>query len=152
MSTSGPQSLWDHQQTGIIKLSAAIQAGSRSPCMVANTGAGKTVVAAEIVARAAEKGERALLLTHRRILLAQTQKCFRQEVWTMAYLQPDIVAMRRREFSLARYRLLLLDFSAKQQISRTSISCSLMRLTQTLRRTLVRSSRRTRNVATWSSE
>lgn len=73
MSTSGPQSLWDHQQTGIIKLSAAIQAGSRSPCMVAMTGSGKTRVAAEIVARAAEKGKRALILTHRRILLAQTQ-------------------------------------------------------------------------------
>jgi superfamily II DNA or RNA helicase len=63
----------DYQIEAVEQIEAAIAAG-RSPLYVLPTGAGKTVIAAEIVERAVERGKRVLILTHRREILQQTSR------------------------------------------------------------------------------
>jgi DNA repair protein RadD len=70
--------LWDHQSSGIIRASEAVRNGARSLCVVAATGSGKTRCMAEISARAAERNKKVLLVTHRKILLAQTRAVLHQ--------------------------------------------------------------------------
>ncbi len=65
--------LWDYQIDNIDKIEAAITAGE-APLYVLPTGGGKTVVAAGVINRAVERGERVLVLTHRREILMQTSK------------------------------------------------------------------------------
>jgi DNA repair protein RadD len=65
--------LWDYQIDNIDKIEAAITAG-QAPLYVLPTGGGKTVVAAAVINRAVERGQRVLVLTHRREILMQTSK------------------------------------------------------------------------------
>jgi len=60
-----------YQQQAISDLRTALQAGARSPLLVLPTGGGKTVVFATIAASAAAKGNRVLILVHRRELIHQ---------------------------------------------------------------------------------
>ena len=60
-----------YQHAAIEQLHAALVAGSRAPLIVLPTGAGKTVIAAELMRRAVERGERALFLAPRRELVMQ---------------------------------------------------------------------------------
>jgi DNA repair protein RadD len=64
-------SLRDYQIEAVEQIEAAIAAG-RSPLYVLPTGGGKTIIAAAIVDRAVERGQRVLILTHRREILLQT--------------------------------------------------------------------------------
>jgi superfamily II DNA or RNA helicase len=63
--------LRNYQREVIDRISAAIAAGHRRLLLIAPTGAGKTIIAAEIIADAIRKGRRALFLGHRRELLTQ---------------------------------------------------------------------------------
>jgi DNA repair protein RadD len=65
--------LWDYQAENIESIETALSAGD-APLYVLPTGGGKTVVAATIINRAVERGERVLVLTHRREILMQTSK------------------------------------------------------------------------------
>jgi DNA repair protein RadD len=60
-----------YQQRAIDDLRNAYRAGARSPLLVLPTGGGKTVVFATIAASAAAKGNRVLILVHRRELIHQ---------------------------------------------------------------------------------
>ena len=59
--------LRDYQAAAVEKLEAATKA-----LFVAPTGSGKTIIATSIIERAVERGERVLMLTHRREILRQT--------------------------------------------------------------------------------
>lgn len=63
--------LRDYQDEGIDEVRDAIRAGCKRILLVAPTGSGKTVVAAQIVKSAAEKLRRSMFLAHRRELVNQ---------------------------------------------------------------------------------
>jgi superfamily II DNA or RNA helicase len=59
-------------QSGVVAgIDAAIAAGKRRPLLVAPTGSGKTVIAAEVIGSYVAAGNRVLILVHRRELVAQ---------------------------------------------------------------------------------
>lgn len=60
-----------YQDKAINDIRHAIAAGNRRPLLVAPTGSGKTVIAAQIVKSAAEKNRRVMFLAHRRELVNQ---------------------------------------------------------------------------------
>lgn len=59
-----------YQKDAIARIEQALS--SEKVLFVLPTGAGKTVVAAEIIRQSAEAGKRVLVLTHRREILKQT--------------------------------------------------------------------------------
>lgn len=61
-----------YQQQAISDLRGAYRDGARAPLLVMPTGAGKTCVMAEIMRSLAARGRSALVLVHRRELVAQT--------------------------------------------------------------------------------
>jgi superfamily II DNA or RNA helicase len=69
--TAQPIKLRDYQTQLIEKIRASYAAGKRAPLMVLPTGGGKTLVFADIVARARRKQRRTLIIVHRRELLRQ---------------------------------------------------------------------------------
>ncbi len=64
--------LRDYQTRAIADVRAAYASGRRAPCLVLPTGAGKTVVASEIIRLTIAKGGRVLFLAHRVELIGQT--------------------------------------------------------------------------------
>lgn len=64
--------LREYQLQAVENLRAAIAAGRRRVLLVLPTGGGKTIIAAEIMRGAAEKGSRVLFIAHRRELINQT--------------------------------------------------------------------------------
>jgi superfamily II DNA or RNA helicase len=63
---------WDWQWDIIEQVRGAIASGYRKILVVVPTGGGKTVIAAQIVKLAAEKGRRSMFLAHRRELIYQS--------------------------------------------------------------------------------
>lgn len=63
--------LRDYQTDSVQKLRESIRKGNRRLLLVAPTGSGKTVIAAEIMQRATEKGKHVLFLAHLRELIIQ---------------------------------------------------------------------------------
>lgn len=64
--------LREYQTRAIAELRAKYQAGHRAPCLVLPTGAGKTVVAADIIRSSIARRNRVLFLVHRAELLGQS--------------------------------------------------------------------------------
>lgn len=64
--------LRDYQQRGVEDIRSAYRAGARSPLYVAPVGSGKTVLFSYIAHHAAARGNRVIILVHRRELLHQT--------------------------------------------------------------------------------
>jgi superfamily II DNA or RNA helicase len=65
-------SLRPYQSRAISDLRAQYAASHRAPCLVLPTGAGKTVVASEVIRLTVERGGRVLFLVHRAELLGQS--------------------------------------------------------------------------------
>ena len=63
--------LRDYQQQAIDDTRAAIRDGARAPLLVLPTGGGKTIIFSAIASAAAAKGNRVLILVHRRELIHQ---------------------------------------------------------------------------------
>src|SRR5512133_629461 len=63
-----------YQRAVIADIWAAIEAGQRRIVLVAPTGSGKTVIAAELIGDAVAQGKRVLFLVHRRELVDQSAK------------------------------------------------------------------------------
>jgi len=64
--------LREYQERAISALRAEYARGKRAPCLVLPTGAGKTVIAAEIIRAAMARKNRVLFLVHRHELLGQS--------------------------------------------------------------------------------
>jgi superfamily II DNA or RNA helicase len=71
--------LRDYQQRSIKEVFGHWKAGRKNVCLVLPTAAGKTFVAAEIVARARVKGVRVVAVAHRREIVGQMLKAFGDE-------------------------------------------------------------------------
>jgi superfamily II DNA or RNA helicase len=65
--------LRDYHEHAIERVADALRS-VQAVCLTAPTGSGKTLVAGEIVARAAQRGQHVLLMTNRRILLAKADQ------------------------------------------------------------------------------
>lgn len=63
-----------YQAGAIAAVAEAVKSGARAPLLVLPTGAGKTVIASEILRRHAESGHRALFLAPRRELIDQASE------------------------------------------------------------------------------
>lgn len=61
-----------YQQQAVHDLRIALRAGARAPLLVCPTGAGKTVIMADILRSLSSRGRSAMVLVHRRELIAQT--------------------------------------------------------------------------------
>jgi superfamily II DNA or RNA helicase len=79
--------LRDYQQQAIDNLRAAYRNGARAPLLVGPTGMGKTVIIAAILQGIAARGRSAMVLVHRRELIAQTADKLR-----LAGVQHGIIA------------------------------------------------------------
>lgn len=64
--------LREYQTRAVALARAQYAAGKRSVCLVLPTGAGKTVIASEVIRSAVSRGNRVLFLVHRQELLAQS--------------------------------------------------------------------------------
>jgi superfamily II DNA or RNA helicase len=86
--------LREYQQDIVDKTRASIAAGHRRPLIVLGTGAGKSLVYAEIIKLATEKGKTCLFLVHRRSLVKQ----FAETVKTHCNINPSVI-MAGEEFA-----------------------------------------------------
>lgn len=71
-------SLRPYQAAAIDRLRALRRAGARRFVLVAPTGAGKTLCASTMIATCHDKGQRALVIAHRRILVEQMREAIAQ--------------------------------------------------------------------------
>jgi len=79
-----------YQERAIAQLRAAYAAGRRAPCLVLPTGAGKTRVAAAVIAAAVQRSKRILFAAHRTELIDQTvEKLAEAEVTDVRIIQAD---------------------------------------------------------------
>lgn len=76
--------LRDYQNDLLNRARASYRDGHRRPCLVAPCGAGKTVIVAEMARLSTAKGNRVLFLAHRRELIEQTERTFRDAGVDMA--------------------------------------------------------------------
>jgi DNA repair protein RadD len=67
-----PPVLYPFQQAAVDAIKSKIAEGHRRIILVAPTGSGKTVIASELIRRAVDKFQRALVLAHRREIIQQT--------------------------------------------------------------------------------
>src|SRR5882757_1627740 len=65
-----------YQSDVVDEFERAVAAGQKRIILVAPTGAGKTVVAAEVIKRAVEQHQTDLVLAHRREIIGQTSRKF----------------------------------------------------------------------------
>jgi superfamily II DNA or RNA helicase len=87
------------------QVSAAFQQGSKRVILCLPTGAGKTVIFSDIAAKAAAKGKRVAILTHRRELLSQAGRLNSCDVLMVETLNNAI----KRGLDLGQYDLLVVD-------------------------------------------
>ena len=64
----------DYQRDVVHRVENEIASGRRRPCVVAPTGSGKTLIAAELTRRATGRGERVIFIVQRRELTNQTSQ------------------------------------------------------------------------------
>jgi len=94
-----------YQVDSVGQVSAAFQQGSKRVILCLPTGAGKTVIFSDIAARAAAKGKRVAIITHRRELLTQAGKLNSCDILMVETLNNQI----KRGLDLGQYDLLVID-------------------------------------------
>ena len=95
-----------YQMDSVAQVGAAFQSGSKRVILCLPTGAGKTVIFSDIAAKAAAKGKRVAILTHRRELLSQAGKLNSCDVLMVETLNN---AIKRGKVDLSSYDLLVID-------------------------------------------
>jgi len=94
-----------YQVDSVAQVGAAFQSGSKRVILCLPTGAGKTVIFSDIAAKAAAKGKRVAILTHRRELLSQAGRLNSCDVLMVETLNNAI----KRGLDLGQYDLLVID-------------------------------------------
>jgi len=97
--------LRDYQVDSVAQVQRAFASGSKRVILCLPTGAGKTVIFSDIAHRAALKGKRVAILTHRRELLSQAGKLNSCDVLMVETLNNQI----KRGLDLSQYDLLVVD-------------------------------------------
>lgn len=88
--------LRDYQERGINDIRAQFVRGKKRVCFVAPCGAGKTMVMAYMADKAAKRGMRTLFLVHRRELLEQAGKIFRDLHISFGTIAPQVKLYKDR--------------------------------------------------------
>ena len=94
-----------YQLDSVAQVGAAFASGYKRVILCLPTGAGKTVIFSDIAARAAEKGKRVAILTHRRELLSQAGRLNSCSVLMVETLNNQI----KKGLDLNQYDLLVID-------------------------------------------
>ena len=94
-----------YQIDSVAQVQRAFASGSKRVILCLPTGAGKTVIFSDIAAKAAAKGKRVAILTHRRELLSQAGRLNSCEVLMVETLNNQI----KRGLDLSQYDLLVID-------------------------------------------
>ena len=94
-----------YQVDSVAQVWAAFASGYKRVILCLPTGAGTTVIFSDIAAKAAAKGKRVAILTHRRELLSQAGKLNSCEVLMVETLNNAI----KRGLDLSQYDLLVID-------------------------------------------
>ncbi len=97
--------LRDYQVDSVGQVQRAFASGSKRVILCLPTGAGKTVIFSDIAARAALKGKRVAILTHRRELLTQAGRLNSCDILMVETLNNQI----KRGLDLGQYDLLVVD-------------------------------------------
>jgi len=97
--------LRDYQVDSVAQVQRAFASGSKRVILCLPTGAGKTVIFSDIAAKAAAKGKRVAILTHRRELLSQAGKLNSCDILMVETLNNAI----KRGLDLSQYDLLVVD-------------------------------------------
>ena len=95
-----------YQLDSVAQVGAAFASGSKRVILCLPTGAGKTVIFSDIAAKAASKGKRVAILTHRRELLSQAGRLNSCEVLMVETLNN---ALKKGTVNLKDYDLLVID-------------------------------------------
>lgn len=98
--------LREYQIESVAQVQKAFVSGYKRVILCLPTGAGKTVIFSDIAARAAEKGKRVAILTHRRELLSQAGRLNSCDVLMVETLNN---ALKKGTVNLADYDLLVID-------------------------------------------
>jgi len=97
--------LRDYQIDSVVQVGAAFREGSKRVILCLPTGAGKTVIFSDIAAKAASKGKRVAIVTHRRELLSQAGRLNSCSVLMVETLNNQI----KKGLDLNAYDLLVID-------------------------------------------
>ena len=95
-----------YQLDSVAQVGAAFASGFKRVILCLPTGAGKTVIFSDIAAKAASKGKRVAILTHRRELLSQAGRLNSCSVLMVETLNN---ALKKGTVNLADYDLLVID-------------------------------------------
>ena len=104
---SQPPVLREFQRDAIQRLRQSIARGHRSPLLVAPTGAGKTICAADIARTAVAKGNHVHIIAPRRELIDQT--CQKLDDAGLGCAYGVIMADDRRKYSMAQIQVCSID-------------------------------------------
>ena len=97
--------LRDYQIDSVAQVGAAFREGSKRVILCLPTGAGKTVIFSDIAAKAASKGKRVGIVTHRRELLSQAGRLNSCDILMVETLNNRI----KKGLDLGQYDLLVVD-------------------------------------------
>jgi len=97
--------LRDYQIDSVAQVGAAFREGSKRVILCLPTGAGKTVIFSDIAAKAASKGKRVGIVTHRRELLSQAGRLNSCDILMVETLNNQI----KKGLDLGKYDLLVID-------------------------------------------
>jgi len=97
--------LRDYQIDSVAQVGAAFASGNKRVILCLPTGAGKTVIFSDIAAKAASKGKRVGIVTHRRELLSQAGRLNSCDILMVETLNNRI----KRGLDLNAYDLLVID-------------------------------------------
>ena len=95
-----------YQLESVAQVGAAFASGNKRVILCLPTGAGKTVIFSDIAAKAALKGKKVGILTHRRELLSQAGRLNSCDVLMVETLNNQI---KRGKVDLSKYDLLVID-------------------------------------------
>ena len=88
---------WEHQRTGVERTIEAISNGTKSVCLTAPTGSGKSLMMVALTRWALEPNQQVLLLTNRILLTEQTRNVFQDEGVGVGVISASMKSLERED-------------------------------------------------------